>query len=671
MRRALFGGFAIALSTVACSSTPAKPTTGIEMVISADHLTAPADFDDIRLEVSQLSGATWSKIWDRDYQVPSMEATLPTTFTVLGGQTADEVLIALTAYKGGAGGQPIVERVAQVQVPIDRLAALYLVLAQVCEGQVTSTGAEGEPTPTCPTGESCLPSTGHCGSDAIDANALPTFVPGESLDAGPDASDIVLRPFPETEAGGSEAGTEGSDATISDAGGSDASLEAAGDASACVPVGTGAVAILGCPCGAPGTHGCNGNAQNQALVCTNGSWTPNGICPTGQLCDTASGAQQGTCVSIDPACTMASPGDHVCSNATTVVQCGADLVSDSPVGTCSDQACVHGMCTGACAPGKTQCMNNGVQTCTTSGAFGTAVPCSASTCMMGSCMGSCSAGDTLCSGNAAVESCVNGTWGTAAPCTNQACVGKVCAGVCSPGATSCTTITAYETCDTTGQWQAAVGCVQPTPTCNQGTCVCPSGEAISNNVCCPSGQTGCSGSCVTLTNDPHNCNACGVTCPYGLCQTSMCVASFFGAGHPNPGTGTAISLGAGMLVGDRAPSGATSNVVALGAQTIDSGVSLRLALYSDNGGKPGTLLVQTAALSSVGHGATEGTVASTPVVSGTAYWIMILATAALHVATETPTVTWYYQTGTSFPATFTATTSLSTNFGDLYFVTAP
>jgi len=671
MRRALFGGFGIALSTVACSSTSAKPATGIEMVISADHLTAPADFDDIRLEVSQLSGSTWSKIWDRDYQVPSMEATLPTTFTVLGGQTADEVLIALTAYKGGAGGQPIVERVAQVQVPIDRLAALYMVLAQVCEGQVTSTGAEGEPTPTCPTGESCLPSTGRCGSDTIDANALPTFVPGQSLDAGPDAGAIVLMPGPENEAGGSEAGSEGTDATISDAGGSDAGPEAAGDASACTPVGTGAVATLGCPCGEPGAHACNGNAQNQALVCTNGTWTPNGICSTEQLCDTASGAQQGTCVPIDPACATAAPGDHVCSNSTTVVQCGADLVSDSPVGTCSDQACVNGMCTGTCAPGTTTCMNNGVLTCTTSGAYGTAVPCSASTCMMGSCMGSCSAGDTLCSGNAAVESCVNGTWGTAGPCTNQACVGKVCAGVCSPGATACTSTTAHETCDTTGEWQAAVECAQPTPACNQGTCVCPSGETVSNNVCCPSGQTGCSGACATLTNDPHNCNACGATCPYGLCQSSMCVASFFGAGHPNPGTGTAISLGAGMLVGDRAPSGATSNVVALGAQTIESGVSMRLALYSDNGGKPGTLLVQTAALSSIGHGATEGTVASTPVVSGTAYWIMILSTAALHVATETPTVTWYYQTGTSFPSTFTATTSLSTNFGDLYFVTAP
>src|ERR1019366_4123432 len=203
----------------ACSSTPAKPAVGLEMVISVDHLSAPADFDDIRLEISQPLGSGWIKIWNRDYQVPSMEATLPTTFTLLGGRVADEVLIALTAYKGGPAGRPVVERVAQVQVPSDRLAALYLVLAQICEGQVT--GAEAEPTPTCPTGESCLPSTGMCGSDLIDANGLPTFIVGQSLDAGADAGDLVLRPGTESEASAPESGEP--DATVPEAGPDDAS----------------------------------------------------------------------------------------------------------------------------------------------------------------------------------------------------------------------------------------------------------------------------------------------------------------------------------------------------------------------------------------------------------------------------------------------------------------
>lgn len=669
-RVAVFAGLAGGLSMLGCSSSPAKPVNGIEMVISADGLSAPADFDDIRLEVSQAAGAGWSKIWDRDYQVPSMEATLPTTFTLIGGTAADEVLIALTAYKGGAAGQPVVERVAQVQVPTDRLAALYLVLAQDCEGQVTTTGAEGEPTPTCGAGESCLPTTGACGPDAINASTLPTFVPGQSLDAGPDAG-LVLMPSAEREGGGPEAGA---DATLAEAGpspGGDAGVDASVDAGACVAVGTGAVAVLGCPCSAAGVHACNGNAQNQSLVCANGAWTPNGLCSAQELCNSAPGAQQGTCAPIDPSCTAAAPGDHVCSDDTTVVQCGPDLLSDSPVGPCTGQACVAGKCTGTCSPKTATCMGNSVATCTTSGTYGAAVPCTNSTCTGGMCTGSCSSGEAQCSGDSATQSCDGGAWGAAVPCTGQACVGTSCAGVCSPGATLCADTTDVKTCDTTGEWEAPVACAQPAPACSQGTCVCPSGSAVSNGVCCPSGQTGCSGTCVNEQTDPGNCDACGHMCRYGLCQAGACTASFYGAGQAAPGTGTAISLGAGMFVGDRAPSGSSSNVVALGAQTVESGVSLQLALYSDSGGKPGTLLVQTASLTSVAHGGTEGRVSATPVVAGTGYWIMILAGGALHVATETPTVTWYYQSGTSFPATFSASTSLNTNFGDLYFVTAP
>ncbi len=665
-------GLALAAATpmFACSSTPAKPAVGLEMVISVDHLSAPADFDDIRLEISQPLGSGWIKIWNRDYQVPSMEATLPTTFTLLGGRVADEVLIALTAYKGGPAGRPVVERVAQVQVPSDRLAALYLVLAQICEGQVT--GAEAEPTPTCPTGESCLPSTGMCGSDLIDANGLPTFIVGQSLDAGADAGDLVLRPGTESEASAPESGEP--DATVPEAGPDDASPDEGGDGGPCAPVGTGAVAKLGCPCATAGEHACNGNAQNQALLCSGGTWTPNGVCSTQQLCNTTPGGQQGTCAPIDPACTSAAPGDHVCSNATTVVQCGPDLVSDSPVGTCTGQACVNGMCTGVCAPGAVQCMGNGVQTCTASGVYGAAVPCANSTCTMGVCTGACSAGDTQCSGDSAVQACVAGMWGTPTACVNQACVGKTCAGHCSPGATLCTSASALETCGLNGEYGAAVTCAQPAPSCNQGACLCPGGEAVSNGVCCPTGQTGCGGGCVNEQTDPVNCSTCGNACPYGLCQAAVCAASFYGAGHTSAGAGTAVSLTANMMVGDRAPAGATTSVVAIGAQTVEGGVALRLALYSDNAGKPGSLLTQTGNLTSVAHGATEGSVPSTPVVAATPYWIMILPMGALHVATEMPTVTWYYQNGVTyptFPATFTATTSLNTNFGDLYYVTAP
>jgi hypothetical protein len=187
-------GMVAALLGVACSTSPG-PVAGLELVISAEGLTAPKDFDDIRLQVSQqIDAGGWRLLWDRDYLVPSAEATLPTTFTLFAGQSPDEVLIAVTAYQalnGQAAGQPIVQRVAQVQVPTDRMAALYLVLAKACEGQVI-TGVSGEPTPKCPSGESCQPATGQCGSNIIGSSMLPSYEPGDAsaLDSGSGLSDV-------------------------------------------------------------------------------------------------------------------------------------------------------------------------------------------------------------------------------------------------------------------------------------------------------------------------------------------------------------------------------------------------------------------------------------------------------------------------------------------------
>ena len=178
-----------------CSQTP-RPAAGLELIIVADGLSAPADFDDIQLQVSQQShNGSWNEIWNHGYDVPSPEATLPTTFAVIAGQSADqEVLIVLTAFKGGRFGQPVVQRVAQVQAPTDRVAALWLVLAEVCRGQVAIVGAEGEPTSTCPSGQSCQPSTGGCGTSVIsNPSSLPTYAPGESLDAAPEGSVVVQR----------------------------------------------------------------------------------------------------------------------------------------------------------------------------------------------------------------------------------------------------------------------------------------------------------------------------------------------------------------------------------------------------------------------------------------------------------------------------------------------
>jgi alpha-tubulin suppressor-like RCC1 family protein len=232
----------------ACDASPPKAVAGLEIVVSASDLEAPTDFDDIRLQIAESSGNTTQSLWNQDYLLPQ-QATLPGTFTLFAGQSPMEVLITVTAYAGGPGGAPVVQRVAQVQVPTDRMALLYMVLAKVCEGQVAVTGAEGEPVSTCVVAnESCQPSTGMCGPNEINGNTLPTYMPGESLDAAPDGA--VLIAVTENESGAAPSGepdaaletgprdaspdsgtsrTEATDATIS--GSRDAAPESSGSSS--------------------------------------------------------------------------------------------------------------------------------------------------------------------------------------------------------------------------------------------------------------------------------------------------------------------------------------------------------------------------------------------------------------------------------------------------------
>jgi sulfatase modifying factor 1 len=66
------------------------------------------------------------------------------------------------------------------------------------------------------------------------------------------------------------------------------------------------------------------------------------------------------------------------------MQCGPDLVSEAPVTTCSNQACVNGACAGVCIPGATACSANAVQTCAADGSWQTTAAC-AESCSDGGC----------------------------------------------------------------------------------------------------------------------------------------------------------------------------------------------------------------------------------------------------------------------------------------------
>lgn len=123
----------------------------------------------------------------------------------------------------------------------------------------------------------------------------------------------------------------------------DATIPPGGDATVCVAQGTGAVGVAGCACSTAGATACAGNMQTAQLICLGGLWTANGTCAAGEYCDTNVGAQQGTCHPVATPCRGAAPGDFVCVDPTNVGQCGADLVTTTPVSTCPS-----GCCGGSC-----------------------------------------------------------------------------------------------------------------------------------------------------------------------------------------------------------------------------------------------------------------------------------------------------------------------------------
>ena len=523
----------LACVPVACGKSQTPAPSGLMMIISTD--LTPSEFDSIRVEVSQEQAAgssQWHTWLDETKLVPG-EARLPTTVFVQSGTSADQDgLLRVSAF---LSSEPVVLREAQIQIPTDRVAEVRLVLSENCKGQVRIAGAEGEPVSTCPkAGESCQPETGTCGSSAINAAMLPTYVPGEDLDAAPGGPGA--RPgdgSPGADASRSDAhagadGLSGEDATVEPDAADDGTIGSdandggpVGDGSLdCSANGTGAVGTLGCACSSPGAFACNGNAQTLVLQCVGSVWAQSQRCTSGQLCDSRPGATQGTCAPVDTACSSASPGQSVCGDPSNVVRCGPDLVSHTQVLSCPAQACVSGACTGACSPETTQCSGNGVETCNSGGTWGAAQACTNQTCVSGTgtgtCTGLCAPNQTHCTSLTKEQTCnFSGAWGPDTACANKTCVGtgigSTCQGVCAQGQTQCSG-SDVETCTPTGTWGTASAC-PASQTCQGVGCACPA-----------STPNYCNSNCTSYQTDKFNCGSCAHGCQGGTCTAGVCQA---------------------------------------------------------------------------------------------------------------------------------------------------
>jgi hypothetical protein len=124
--------------------------------------------------------------------------------------------------------------------------------------------------------------------------------------------------------------------------------------------------------------------------------------------------------------------------------------------------------------------------------------------------------------------------------------------------------------------------------------ICMMGETCTGGLCCAMGQTNCSGMCTDLTSDDNNCNMCGTKCGMGLsCVGGMCT----NAPPVKVGNYTvfnsASSHGANYLLGSQIAVPKNGKLLKFGVISKGSGPKIIMALYTDSGGNPATLVTST------------------------------------------------------------------------------
>jgi hypothetical protein len=249
----------------------------------------------------------------------------------------------------------------------------------------------------------------------------------------------------------------------------------------------------------PSTGACVLSSVADGTGCSDG----NG-CTAGDLC------AAGTCVSGAPTCTCGTSADCtgyedgdacngtlVCTGGTCVVDAATIVVCDPSSDTpCRVSRCVPS--TGACLPVIR----------TDGAACDDGDPCTF---------------DTACAGGACVGERL--TCDDSNPCTRDSCttdpIGCMFAfdpAVCDDG-----NVCTDDSCD----FDTGCGHAGNLVSCDDGN-PCTDPDACDGSGTCvgaPTGRTNCSGSCVDLLTDPHNCGSCGVPCaPVETCVGGFCTS---------------------------------------------------------------------------------------------------------------------------------------------------
>jgi formylglycine-generating enzyme required for sulfatase activity len=301
-----FSALALTFATAACAGKTEK-AGGLELAI-ATNLTSPTQFDSVFLQVEQqLGDGGWAApVEQRTYLVPG-ETTLPTSFAIQAGTSADQVvLVQVVALKNGA---PVDLREVQVQVPIDRIAEMTLILSESCLGQVTQ--VNGQYASTCSAGDSCQPATGTCGPSVVSLASLPSFDGGDLTHIDASQGDFLVDARVDVTV--HEAGT---DASGRDAGGDTSPGDAGGDTSPGDAGGDSTVHDAGLDAGLDAErHDAGGGCTPGALQCSGdvvqtcsdaGAWVGDAACGPSTYC------AAGVCASLPPSCKPNGAGRTNC-----------------------------------------------------------------------------------------------------------------------------------------------------------------------------------------------------------------------------------------------------------------------------------------------------------------------------------------------------------------------
>jgi hypothetical protein len=454
---------------------------GVEVIVATNLETA--DYDAVRIRVSQQIGGAWQPRFDGTRQVPG-EVVLPTTLAIAAGADPDQnALIDVSLL---AGGSVLVERAVQTDVPKARFAELVVDLAAICEGAA------------CPAGSSCLPDTGNCDSVVVPSADLPTYTAGDErcIAGGSGAVAIAGCPCPTAGAracaGNAQATTLVCAAARWGVSGTCASGENC-DTSADRTQGNCVAIDVYCRDTAPGGAVCSDGTTVVRCGADGTSHAVAETCPAGGAC------LQGAC--LCPAGTTGCGGACVDPQRDTN-NCGACGVACPSAAACSSGQCVcpasETACNGACVD-----LAGDPRNC---GGCATACPIGAA-CAQGAC--ACPAGLTACASSCIdLQTDSNNCGGCGSSCPKGAsCIAGVCR--CAVGAVcngSCVDVTSdVLNCGACGQ-------------------ACPVGAACYVGQCqCPWGETRCGGACADFQSDPFNCGRCGAVCPSQVaCRSGGC-----------------------------------------------------------------------------------------------------------------------------------------------------